>query len=456
MKNQFLLFTLLLFTFSACQKDPELTKAVKLTIQPNVKSDENLEIPAQGTKVNITNKTNGSTYQATVQVDGTATFESITPGTYTLNASLIVGRQEYTELAGYYVEDDVVFSGNNDNLEVFQDKTLTLDLIAGKTGNLIFKQIYYAGSNIASGAGFRDVFFEIYNNSNQLLYADSLYFGQVIGNNSVKTGDFFLPNFQYDWSKSIGISFEQGKDANLDYIYAHTLFRIPSDGTGKKYPIQPGHSIIVAATAVDHTNSYESNTSSAPVTITNPALTVNLNSADFEVNLIEFLRPSDGSAYSPYRYDVDNVSVPNVDVLHVSQGNDLVMNALGRDAFFIVDARSTQVAVESLKAYATPDVRQIIAETKTYVQIPISVVVDAVELQHPVASSRVPKRLPTALDAGRTFVPAGQYSSQSLVRKTLKTVNGRRILKDTNNSEEDFGYLTKADASKSSSSFIDK
>lgn len=74
---------------------------------------------------------------------------------------------------------------------------------------------------------------------------------------------------------------------------------------------------------------------------------------------------------------------------------------------------------------------------------------------HPTESKRVPKRLPNVLDAVRTFVPAGQYSSQSLVRKTLKTVNGRRILKDTNNSSEDFGYLNKADVSKSASSFID-
>src|SRR5690606_5340373 len=246
---------------------------------------------------------------------------------------------------------------------------------------------------------------------------------------------------------------ESGKDANQDYVYAHTLFRIPSDGTGKKYPVQPGNSLIIAATAVDHTNSYESNTST-PVTVTNPELTVNLNTADFEVNLIEFLRPTDGSAYTPFRTDVDNINVTNIDVVHVSSGNDLILNALGRDAYFIADARSTGVNMESLKNFATPDRREITATTSIYKQIPIRVIVDAVELQHPVAASRVPKRLQTILDAGRTFVPGGQYSSQSLVRKTLKTVNGRRILKDTNNSEVDFGYLEKANTSKSASSFI--
>ncbi|HLS38820.1 MAG TPA: DUF4876 domain-containing protein [Sphingobacterium bovisgrunnientis] len=456
MNNNLILWALsLIFLATSCQKDPQLTHAVKLTVDITVKSDENLIIPAKDAVVTISNKTNGASYQATIQENGQATFESITPGTYTINSTLTIPAAKYMELAGYYVEDDVNFSGSNDNIEIFEDKSLALVLQAGKTGSWVFKQIYYAGSNASTGAVNRDVFVEIYNNSNQILYADSLYFGQVIGKNNNNAGEFYLENNQYDWSKALNMSIESGKDANKDYIYAHTIFRLPSDGTGKKYPVQPGSSIIIAATAVDHTNSYESNTSDRPVTVTNPELTINLNNADFEVNLVEFLRPTDGSAYTPFRTDVDNINVPNVDVIHVSAGNDLVLNALGRDAYFIADARSTNVNIEAMKDYAVPDKREITATTPVYKQLPIEIIIDAVELQHPIAASRVPKRLQTILDAGRTFVPGGQYSSQSLVRKTLKTVNGRRILKDTNNSEVDFGYLEKADPSKTGSSFID-
>lgn len=448
----FILTTLILFV--GCQKDPELTRPVKFTATVTVKSDENLTIPSQGAIITLTNKTNGASYQAFVLENGQATFESITPGLYSISGTLVISAQSYSELAGYYVEDNVSFTDSYDNVDIYADRVFSLELKAGKTGNWVFKQIYYAGSNSSTGASFRDVFLEIYNNSNQVLYADSLYFGQVGGKNNNNAGEYYLPNFQYDWSKSVGMVVESGKDANKDYIYAHTLFRIPSDGSGKKYPVQPGQSIIIAANAVDHTNSYESNNAN-PVTITNPALTINLSHADFEVNLIEFLRPNDGSAYTPYRFDVDNINVPNVDVLHVSSGNDLILDALGRDAYFIVDPKGKSIDMENLRSFAAPDIREVIATTRVYKQIPIEVVVDAVELQHPVASSRVPKRLPTTLDAGRTHVPGGQYSSQSLVRKTLKTVNGRRILKDTNNSEEDFGFLQKADPSKSASSFID-
>jgi hypothetical protein len=45
------------------------------------------------------------------------------------------------------------------------------------------------------------------------------------------------------------------------------------------------------------------------------------------------------------------------------------------------------------------------------------------------------------LDALYTYVPNGAYSSQSAIRKTETTINGRKVLKDTNNSAEDFDFL---------------
>lgn len=44
----------------------------------------------------------------------------------------------------------------------------------------------------------------------------------------------------------------------------------------------------------------------------------------------------------------------------------------------------------------------------------------------------------TEVDAQFTFVPEGTYSSYAVIRKTQTTINGRKILKDTNNSAEDF------------------
>jgi len=59
-------------------------------------------------------------------------------------------------------------------------------------------------------------------------------------------------------------------------------------------------------------------------------------------------------------------------------------------------------------------------------------------VQPNIPTSRIPKKLNFALDAGFTFVSEGGYSSQAVIRKTLRKVGDRRILKDSNNSTEDF------------------
>ncbi|MDR2270677.1 MAG: DUF4876 domain-containing protein [Sphingobacterium sp.] len=447
-RNLFIIVLLIVSVLSGCKKSEEdrvRPVSLQLTLQA-VEGDISFDVSKASIK--ITNRNTSGSYSATGTATGKVSFASVTPGAYDVSATLVVSAQEYTQKTGIFTAEDVTFNGAIERLDVSSDTEKQLDLVIGKVGNWVFKQIYYAGSDVTKGATFRDQFLEIYNNSNTVLYADSLYIGQVEGKNN-NSGQYFLPGSnQYDWSQSHDITVGAGMDANKDYVYANTVFMVPSDGTGKKYPVQPGQSIIIAATAVDHTASYAGN-GNTNVVITDPSLTVNLSKADFETNLISYL------GGTPYKYDIDNPNVTNMDVTYFISGNDMVLKANGRDAFILLKANPNLPAVKSLPTVATPDQREITAATKKMLQIPVSYIDDAVEVMHPTESQRVPKRLPTSLDAVRTFVPAGQYSSQSLVRKTLKTVNGRRILKDTNNSSEDFGYLNKADVSKSASSFID-
>ncbi|HEY0272629.1 MAG TPA: DUF4876 domain-containing protein, partial [Chitinophaga sp.] len=98
------------------------------------------------------------------------------------------------------------------------------------------------------------------------------------------------------------------------------------------------------------------------------------------------------------------------------------------------------------KKYPDPSVTTITASTTVFYQVPNSVIIDAVQLQNPSPSStqRVPQKLVSTLDAGATNVPDGAYSSESVIRKTAKTVGTRVILMDTNNSTNDFNYLDRA------------
>src|SRR5690606_27219788 len=111
--------------------------------------------------------------------------------------------EAYSELSGIPVTSDVTYSTNNESLEVKEDTNLQIRLQqTGVIGNIVFKQIYYAGSNTTQGASFRDVFVEFYNNSGSDFYLDSLFFGEVHGKANNNAFDYTLPNFQFDWSKS--------------------------------------------------------------------------------------------------------------------------------------------------------------------------------------------------------------------------------------------------------------
>ncbi|MBD1425620.1 DUF4876 domain-containing protein [Sphingobacterium arenae] len=449
MKKQSYLYliALLISVLSSCSKDDnDLAQSVSLEIQVAAKEGE-FSFDVSKAVVKISSNTTSASFSATPNAADKAIFESLTPGTYDVSTTLVVDAATYTSVTGITTDEDIYFNGSVEKLQVYENTVTNLDLLIGRVGSWVFKQIYYAGSNGQRGASFRDTFFEIYNNSNQIMYADSLYFGQVEGKNNTTAGEWYQSNLQFDWNKSIGMVTDPGLNANTDYIYAYNIFMIPSDGTGKKYPVNPGESIIIAANAINHAASYVDN-SGKTVSVQDPSLTVDLSNADFETYLAEYLG-------EPYRYDIDNTAVSNVDVIYAAGRNDMILQANGRDAFYLYKPVAGQIDAADLPLYTHPNVREVTATTSKFKQIPVSYIEDAVEVQHPTEASRVPKRLPISLDAVRTHVPAGQYSSQSLIRKTSKIINGRRVLQDTNNSSEDFGYFERADVSKSASSFLD-
>src|SRR5690606_9161463 len=95
--------------------------------------------------------------------------------------------------------------------------------------------------------------------------------------------------------------------------------------------------------------------------------------------------------------------------------------------------------------YPTPDVSQIVntgnSQTKFNLQIPTDIIIDGVETQHVNIASALPQRLPSTIDNSSTKITT-TFSSKSVMRKTKSTVNGRKILQDTNNSAEDFVEVT--------------
>ncbi|NSL88286.1 DUF4876 domain-containing protein [Chitinophaga solisilvae] len=444
---------------ASCSKDKtggELTaRPVALTVTAEYSAATGITgLPKEGVTVKIVNLSNGQTNQTTTNASGAAVFSSITPGKYTITATVTIPAALYSSLSQTKVETDVVFNGNLTAVNITEENNnLKTELTAGRLGNWVIKQIYYAGSNTSRGAAFRDQFLEIYNNSNEVMYADSLYIGQVHGvnnvsNNASKPG--YLPTNQYDWSVAFGM--KDKTNANTGYVYLKSMFMVP--GTGKEHPVKPGESIVFAQTGLNHAAPYVM-ADGVVQGITDPSLTIDLSRSDFECYLVDYDRMRSlaaGKPFSAYKWDIDNPAVPNIKVVFHLQGNDFVLDNRGYDALVLFQPQGENPA--QWPAYQIPTIQSQGDVYSSCPQVPLKHIIDAIELQHLNTVSRVPKRLPNSLDAGPVNVTSGAYTGESLVRKTVRVTGGRRVLQDTNNSANDFVTKAKADPSKSATSFI--
>jgi len=435
MKKYLYLF-LVIFAFAACKKNNSTEiEPVDLNIKINYKlATSGYTLPLNIAKLKITNIETRTVQEFTVNDKGVILISKLSPGFYDIDASSNFSAAEYSTITGTVTEKAVTFNASlkNKQITVGFSETINLNLIAGSLGDWVIKQIYFAGSDRVNGALYRDQFIEFYNNSDKTLYADSLYFAETTGLITKSTSGSYnlLPSGQLDWNKSQNMPTDI--DANNDYVYARALFMIP--GTGKQHPVEPGKSIVVAQTAVNHKSPFTGVDGKA-ITVLNPSLTVDLSKADFEAYYAPFLS-------KPLASDIDNASVPNLEVLSYF-GTDMIFDNPGRYGYVLVKVDGTQKP-KNWPQYNYPTKATPSSSAGKYYQIPAKWIIDAVEVQPNEATDRIPKKFGATLDAGFTFVPLGSYTSQSVVRKTEKTINGRIILKDTNNSTEDFDYFNVA------------
>lgn len=455
--NNILAWTLgLVVLVTSCKKD-NLREAqpVNVTVQLTVDEAEVwFDVPYEKAEIKLVSKNNNTNYDIQADADGRIVLEKIVPGVYDINVSLTIPAEEYEELTGVYRNNDFTLNYSLTDKGFYEDQGVTIQLIAAETvGGFVIKQIYYVGSDTKDGALNRDNFIEIYNNTDETLYADSLLVVLAYGaSRNIKVGEegYYLDNGQFDWSQSVGLNVAD--NANENYVYAKAVFMIPSDGTGKKYPVLPGKSFVLAGTAVNHAAGYQNNDGNT-IGAQKPELTVNLEGADFESWLYPYEQTIQPGR-SMWANDVDNLAVPNTEVFFALSMRDMYFPPQGRESFVLMKVDG-DFDLHNMPMFATPIIRTVTSSTTVYPQLPAKYILDAVELEDPLASARWPRRLPMKYDAGAISVPGGAYSSQSVIRKTLKTVSGRRILKDTNNSTQDFGYFNRANPYKGEDSFLD-
>lgn len=433
LQQYLMLMTIAAGSLSSCQK--ELTPnngPVDITADVTYASQEYQEkLPVDTITVNIYSLKGKLIYSAKTGQDGHISFPDLAPNTYRIQAVTSFKVDLFNELLNREEDFDVTFSSEIKEIMVGREveNHWDLSLVSGNSNpnGLVIKQIYYAGSHATLGASFRDQFIEIFNNSNQVQYADSLCIAEAYGANSNNALYAYQANSkQYDWSKS----YEMPPDmkANADYVYAQTILRLP--GKGRDYPIAPGESMVIAATATNHKAPYEG-ADGKVIAVQDPSLTVDLSNADFEAYYAPYIGTS-----RPLASDVDNPNVPNVEVLRRGSGLDLIMNQAAQQSWFIF--REDEVWNEKKwKGYGLPFADGRVNTSGTYIQVPIDLILDAVELQSS-TSTQYPKKFSAQNDAGWTAVDGGARSSYAVIRKTKELVNGRRVLQDSNNSKDDF------------------
>ena len=390
--SNFVLGTLLVLLLTNCSSDDGPSSG---DLSVTVKYPDNYaEQLAQNVEVKVVNTLNGKETANLTTAQGIASFTGITPGTYTVTASVSLSSSEAEALTGIAQEIQLSGVSSNVNLMAGQEVPVDINLDGSPLGGLVFKEVYYTGSKTPSeGNYFSDQFIELYNNSTETIYLDNLYIADIYGVSGLINSSNVPTQFQDDQNN----------------VYANSVWKIP--GSGTDHPLAPGESIVIAQDGVNH-----------QLDELNPNSPVDLSAADWETyNVRDDNR------------DADAPAVPNLERMYFTGGFDWLITVFGPG---LVIFRTDDFDSLEQVPYPDPEYADIFDPR---VKIPNELVIDAFEALKDSNSGSF-KRIPVALDAG--FVYADDtYTAQSFRRKVATTIEGRVVLKDSNNSTEDFEIL---------------
>lgn len=383
--NGILLLVLIQFLIWSCNDDDEV-KPVSVRVKVSYPGDY-LVPAAAGIEVKLASTTGGPEYTGSSSASGEILFSSVIPGTYSLTATQTLDATQALAVTGKFNEAITLNGQATVNvLGGIPDQLFEQEISGVPAGNLIFKEVSYTG---VPDFYFSDQFIEIYNNTGEVIFLDGLCIADVYGVSGQINPSSAPTPFQ--------------SDANN--VYASSVWQVP--GTGQDHPLQPGQSVIIAQDGINHTEQNENTT-------------VDLSNADWET----YNERDDNM-------DVDSPSVPNLTRLYFTGGFDWLVPVFGPG---LVIFRTDNF--ESLEQVPVPGLDGFPPRIK----IPNSLVIDAFEGLRDSESGTF-KRIPAPLDAGFVFA-SNTYTGESFRRKLAITVEGRKILQDTNNSSNDFEKLT--------------
>lgn len=357
------------------------------TISINVKVDETKLVSAgipspESYGVKISNFATGSAIETTTE-NGIATATDIIPGVYTISVSASQNQGGFT----------YTIAGSESNVSLIADGAeVTVKVEAVKEAALVFKEIYYTGVDPANFY-FRDQFYEIYNNSTEVVYADGLCIAETVFANYDKS-------IIYEWPIE-----------NADqYVFARVIWQLPGDG--KTYPVQPGESFVIAQWATNH----------KAENLSKGLSPVDLTGAEFEA--IEKETTFNGILLT------DNLAINMKKVVQAGYAMPQWLTSTDGSRYVLFKP-SKPLKNEDFITATNADYQGTARE------IAISDVIDAVQAVNNESGMSV-LGLPTALDAGAIWC-SGSYVGESIARKIKETrPDGTKVYQDTNNTSNDF------------------
>lgn len=381
------LITSVLFLLNSCEKDDDIVREVKLTV--NLKAPKDIAIKKyEKTKITILELNTGTKIERSMTSNSLEI--SLPQGSYEL---LVEGEISY-EFKGAALQSGVV--GKVEKLLLLQDTTVKEIELSLKSlqKDFVIEEIFFTGTLTPEGKQYNgDKYFKIYNNTSETLYADGL----LIAESS------FLTVNKQDYTPNIM------KEA----FTAGSIIAIP--GSGKDYPIKPGGHIIVADEAINHKE--------------NNANSFDLSKVDFEF-------------YNESMGDVDNPAVPNT----INVYDRMILHNRGFKSYVI--ARLPKGTTNEQFIQKNEYTYEWVFKFKQYsfdmdgkgVKIPNEWIIDAVNLS--VQSEFEWIVTNPSLDSGWTHCGKVDKDktryNKSVRRKVVQTSNGIRLLQDTNNSTVDF------------------
>ena len=386
------------------QPDPQ-PEAGELTLQLNCLVPEGIKSGIlKDLQVEVKNVNSGKVYRFTPEADGMNCTVALKKGLYdvTVKAWMMYGmdgRQMKSKVTGFIQAVTLTATDTEVEIPLF---------FANVEAGLVFSEIFCAGSATPQGSYFAaDKYFRIYNNSDQVIYADSF---------AIAESEFLTV------SKS-----DYKPDIMSEAMAVNAIYMIPGDG--HTYPLQPGESLLLCDNAIDHR-------------IANPN-SFDMTKADFEW--------ADEST-NPNITDVNNPDVPDLVKVYSSTWTVWSPHTQGFKSYALAKIKTD---LETYLTDYTYDFEYtIIGQTGqadmsgSCYKLPNDWIADAVNLSVEALFQWI--ITDPSIDRGWTYCGTVGWDESRLGkcvrRKVLeRTPAGIAVLKDTNNSTEDFDAAQPAD-----------